>query len=152
MGRVPLCPPDPSCCPCCTPEDSVPQQRLPGSPARSILLSLVHRGSWAYFILMFLFVSCCFSFPIVWKGAFPCLGQEGGGFPSTASLCICSLWRGFMGWCQIPASPARAWGVVQCWGSLEHWFGHRTLCHGALGLPWTPKNPWICMLCAWTNT
>lgn len=33
-------------------------------------------------------VSCCFSFPIVWKRAFPCLGQQGGDFPSMARLYI----------------------------------------------------------------
>lgn len=102
----PLCLPQP---PPAVPGGSLPQPDPCSSP------SLVQRGSWAYFILMLLLVSCCFSFPIVWKRAFPRLGQEGRGFPSTARLCIAA--SGEVEWAGArfqPALPEPGWALGSC--------------------------------------
>lgn len=87
MGRAPLSPLDSSRCHCCSPGGFSAPALAPRQADPSSSPPLMQRGSWAYFILMFLLVSCCFSFPIVWRRAFPRLGQEGGCFPSTARLC-----------------------------------------------------------------
>lgn len=141
MGRAPLSAPHcPPAVPAAAPEAPLPQHWLPGSQIHPPLPpSLMQRGSWAYFILMFLLVSCCFSFPIVYrKEHFPVWGRREGDFPSTARLCITA--SGEVSW-----SGARAWlgsgGLCSAEGALSTGLGTGHCGMGLLGSPGTQKLP-----------
>lgn len=145
MGRAPPSPPNHP--------PAVPTRRLlcpsTGSRAAGYFLFSLPRADGELGIFHIntpILVSCCFSFPIVWKRAFPHLGQEGGGFPSTARLCVAS------GASSHPALPEPGWslGVVQGTGSaggdLHSGTGHHGT--GLWGSPATLKCLWSRGLCA----
>lgn len=98
---------------------------IPGSQtARAVLLSLPRaEGELGIFhinaslgFLLFFFSHC------MEKSISPS-GAGGRGFSQHGQTLHCSLWRGSMGWCQIPASPALSTGLgtghcgMVLWGS-----------------------------------
>lgn len=121
------------------PEVSLPQQDPSSSP------SLLQRGSRAYFMLMFLLVFLLFFFLHCMEKSISPSGAGGRGFSQHGQTLHCSLWRGLMGWGQIPASPARArlgsWGLCSAGGALSTGLDTGHCGMGLLGSPRHQKLP-----------
>lgn len=137
----PLCPPRaPPAVPAAAPEVSLPQHWLPGSqthpPHAEQELGIFHINVSLGFLLFFF--SHCME-----KSVSPS-GAGGRGFSQHGQTLHCSLWRGLMGCCQIPASPDRAWlgsgGLCSAGGASSTSLGTGHCGMGLLDSP-RPQNP-----------